>query len=205
MAPAANAEQHVAGVDILVAGANLDPKWRDAMIEIKVVDTLTLPDMALVRLKDPKGDAIDSHPLQLGKDLEIKVCREGRAARRRRSSRARSRPSSPSSAQQGVVISIRAYDKAHKLNRAAQDADVPADVGLRHDQEDRRRGRPVPQGPSTSVVHEFFQQSNETDWDFLWRLALMHDFEVVVEDTTLEFRPANKPTAHPLALKWQDG
>ena len=39
---------------------------------------------------------------------------------------------------------------------------------------------------STSVVHEFFQQSNETDWDFLWRLALMHDYEVVVTDTKLE-------------------
>ena len=40
-----------------------------------------------------------------------------------------------------------------------------------------------PQCESTSVVHEFFQQSNETDWDFAWRLALMEDFEVVVEDT----------------------
>ena len=30
--------------------------------------------------------------------------------------------------------------------------------------------------------HEFFQQSNETDWDFLWRLARCIDFEVVVDD-----------------------
>ena len=39
MAPAANAEQHVSGVDILVAGANMDPKWRNSMIEMKVVDS----------------------------------------------------------------------------------------------------------------------------------------------------------------------
>ena len=39
------------------------------------------------------------------------------------------------------------------------------------------------------VVHEFFQQSNETDWDFVWRLALMHDYEIVVSDTTLRVPP----------------
>ena len=167
------------------------------MIEMKVVDSLTLPDMALVRLKDPKGDAVDSHPLQLGKDLEIKVVRRRASARRRRSSRARSRPSSPSSARRACVISIRAYDKAHKLNRqrktrtfqqmSASDMvkKIAGESGL------------CPKSTSTSVVHEFFQQSNETDWDFVWRLALMHDFEVVVKDTTLEFRPANKADGAP--------
>ena len=53
-------------------------------------------------------------------------------------------------------------------------------------------------------MHEFFQQSNETDWDFLWRLALMHDYEVVVADTTLEFRKANKSAGSPTVLTWQD-
>src|SRR3712207_7702165 len=28
----------------------------------------------------------------------------------------------------------------------------------------------------TSVVHEFFQQSAETDWDFIARLARAHDY-----------------------------
>ena len=78
MPPATQAEQHVAGIDVVVAGAKLDPKWRDATIEVKVVDSLTLPDMALVRLSDPKGDSVDSHPLQLGKDLEIKVAATAR-------------------------------------------------------------------------------------------------------------------------------
>ena len=205
MPPAANAEQHVAGVDILVAGANLDPKWRDSMIEMKVVDSLTLPDMALVRLKDPTGDAVDSHPLQLGKDLEIKAAGDGRAARRRRSSRARSRPSSPSSASRACVISIRAYDKAHKLNRQRKTRTFQQMSASDMVKQDRRRVRAVSRrSTSTSVVHEFFQQSNETDWDFIWRLALMHDYEVVVDDTTLEFRPANKGEGAPVALKYQD-
>ena len=50
------------------------------MIEVKVVDSLTLPDMALVRLTDPKGESVDIHPLQLGKDIEIKVGATGERA-----------------------------------------------------------------------------------------------------------------------------
>ena len=204
MPPAANAEQHVAGVDILVAGANLDPKWRNSMIEMKVVDSLTLPDMALVRLKDPTGDAIDSHPLQLGKDLEIKVSGKGEKATTS-IFKGQIAAVEPEFGQQGVVISIRAYDKAHKLNRqrktrtfqqvSASDMikKIAGESGL------------TAKASSTAVVHEFFQQSNETDWDFAWRLALMHDFEVVVKDTTLEFRPANKGGAEPTVdLKYQD-
>jgi phage protein D len=203
MPPAANAEQHVAGVDILVSGTALDPKWRNSMIEMKVVDSLTLPDMALVRLKDPTGDAIDSHPLQLGKDLEIKASGKGERATTS-IFKGQIAAVEPEFGAQGVVISIRAYDKAHKLNRqrktrtfqqmSASDMikKIAGESGL------------SPKAKSTSVVHEFFQQSNETDWDFAWRLALMHDFEVVVKDTTLEFRPANDGGEGTVALKYQD-
>jgi uncharacterized protein involved in type VI secretion and phage assembly len=58
---------------------------------------------------------------------------------------------------------------------------------------------------ATDVVHEFFQQSNETDWDFAWRLALMNDYEVVVDDRKLAFRPANKGAGSTVMLKWQEG
>ena len=71
------AEQHVAGIDVLVDGARMDPKWRDLTLEVRVRDTLALPDSAIVRLSDPKGENIDSHPLQLGKDLEIKAAATG--------------------------------------------------------------------------------------------------------------------------------
>jgi uncharacterized protein involved in type VI secretion and phage assembly len=201
--PAANAETHVAGIDIKVGGTNLDPKWRDSMIEMKVVDSLTLPDMALVRLKDPTGDAVDSHPLQLGKDIEIKTAATGEQATTT-IFKGQIAAVEPEFGQQGVVISIRAYDKAHKMNRqrktrtfqqmSASDMikKIAGESGL------------SPKVTSTSVVHEFFQQSNETDWDFAWRLALMHDYEVVVKDTSLEFRPANKGDGSPVELKYQE-
>ena len=55
---------------------------------------------------------------------------------------------------------------------------------------------------STSDVHEFMQQDNETDWDFIWRLAERVGFEFVVEDKVAHFR---KPTAdNPVALQWPE-
>ena len=50
----------------MVDGAQLDPKYGDLLSEVKVVDSLTLPDMALVRITDPKGENIDANPLKLG-------------------------------------------------------------------------------------------------------------------------------------------
>jgi phage protein D/phage baseplate assembly protein gpV len=191
MAPAANAEQHVAGLDILVGGAALDPQWRNSMIEMKVVDSLTLPDMALVRLKDPTGDAVDSHPLQLGKDLEIKTSGKGEKATTS-IFKGQIAAVEPEFGAQGVVISIRAYDKAHKLNRQRKTRTFQQMSAADMIKKIAGENGLSPKTTSTSVVHEFFQQSNETDWDFAWRLALMHDFEIVVKDTTLEFRPANK-------------
>ena len=179
------------------------PVWRDATIEVKVVDSLTLPDMALVRLVDPQGDNIDSHPMQLGKDLEIKVGAAGDRATTR-IFKGQIAAVEPEFTAKGCIISIRAYDKAHKLNRerktrtfqqvSASDMvkKLASEAGL------------SPKVTSTSVVHEFFQQSNETDWDFAWRLALMHDYEVVVDDTSLEFRPANTAAGAAVELKWQE-
>jgi phage protein D len=203
MPAATSSEKHVSGIDILVDGANLDPKFRDSVIEVKVVDSLQLPDMAMVRLKDPKGDAVDSQPMQLGKDLEIKTAGKGEKATTS-IFKGQIAAVEPEFGQQGVVISIRAYDKAHKLNRqrktrtfqqmSASDMvrKIASEAGLQADVK------------STSVVHEFFQQSNETDWDFAWRLALMHDYEVVVKDTKLLFRPANQGKDGNVTLTYQD-
>ena len=130
MAPAANAEQHVAGVDVLVAGANLDPKWRNSMIEMKVVDSLTLPDMALVRLKDPTGDAVDSHPLQLGKDLEIKVAGKGERATTS-IFKGQIAAVEPEFTANGCVISVRAYGDATRWRLIAEANGVDNPLHLR--------------------------------------------------------------------------
>lgn len=48
----------------------------------------------------------------------------------------------------------------------------------------------------------FVQQSNETDWDFLWRLALEVDCQVRVDGRTLAFAPAAELGADVTRLEW---
>src|SRR3954452_401330 len=67
-----SAKQHVGSVDILVNGAKLDPTYRDLLSEVKVVDSLTLPDSALVRITDLKGGNGDGNPRTSGAKLETK-------------------------------------------------------------------------------------------------------------------------------------
>jgi phage protein D len=198
---AVTAKEKVAAIDVLVDGSPISAEFRELLHEVKVVDSLTLPDMALVRITDKKGDKIDTQPLQVGKKLEIKM---GSQEARATASLFKGQIASvePDFTPTGCTISIRAYDNSHKLNRerktrtfqqmSASDMvqKIVREAGLQADCE------------STSVVHEFFQQSNETDWDFAWRLAMMEDYEVVVTDTTLNFRKANQGDGASTSLRF---
>jgi phage protein D len=203
--PASNtATLHVAGAELLVEGVAMDPKWRNATTEIKVVDSLTLPDMAQVKLLDPLGENIDSHPLQIGAKIEIKFAAMGDSAATS-VFKGQIAAVEPEFTQKGCMISVRAYDMAHKLNRARKTRtfqQVKASDMISKLASENGLSADV---TATTVVHEFFQQSNETDWDFAWRLALMNDYEVVVDDQKLQFRPANKGAgAAAVTLKWQE-
>lgn len=203
MAATTQSITHVAGVAVLVSGAELDPKFRDALDEVKVVNSLHLPDMALIRLIDPHGDNVDSQPLQLGKEVEIKASAMGD---RSTTSIFKGQVAAvePEFGADGCIIAIRAYDHSHKLNRNKKTRTfqnvscsnmaqkVIGEAGLSAD------------ATSTDVVHDFFQQSNETDWEFLWRIALMHDYLVRADDRTIKFQPASDVAGSPVVLTWQD-
>ena len=202
-ATAQEAQQHVAGLDVLVNGAAMDPKWRDATTEVKVVDTLALPDMAVVKLLDPQGENVDTQPFQLGAEIEVKAAAIGD---RSTASIFKGQIAAvePEFTKKGCMIVARAYDKSHKLIRERKTRtfqQVSAGDMIRKIASDYQLTAQV---TATNVVHEFFQQSNETDWDFGWRLALMHDFELLVVDNKLVFQPANKPDGAATTLKWQD-
>jgi phage protein D/phage baseplate assembly protein gpV len=200
---AAIADQHVAGLDVIVAGAPMDPKWRDVTTEIKVVDSLTLPDMAVVKMTDARGENVDSHPLQLGKPIEIKTAGIGGRATAT-IFKGEIAAVEPEFTAKGCTIVARAYDKSHKLNRVRKTRTFQQMSAADMVKKVANEAGLSPRTTATTVVHEFFQQSNETDWDFAWRLALMHDYEVVVHDATLHFRPANESSGAAVALKWQE-
>jgi phage protein D/phage baseplate assembly protein gpV len=202
MAAQTQAVVHVPGVAVTVNGAELDPKWRNALDEVKVVNTLQLPDMALVRLIDPKGENVDSHPLQIGRELEIKASAMGDRATTR-IFKGQIAAVEPEFGANGCIIAIRAYDKSHKLNRAKKTRTFQNVSCSNMAQKVIGENGLTAQAKSTDVVHEFFQQSNESDWDFLWRIALMHDYLVSADDQTIHFKPAGDTDGGPVTLTWQ--
>jgi phage protein D/phage baseplate assembly protein gpV len=200
----AQAQQHVAGIDVSVAGQPLDAKYRATLAEVRVVDSLTLPDMALVRIIDLKGENIDENPLVVGAALEIKTSALAETSTTT-IFKGEITTVEPEFTASGVTIAARAYDRAHKLNRERKTRTFQQMSASDMVSKITREAGLTPDVKSTSVVHEFFQQSNETDWDFAWRLALMHDYEVVVSDNTLHFRPGGGAGgAASVVLRWGD-
>jgi phage protein D/phage baseplate assembly protein gpV len=203
MAAQTQALVHVPGVSVLVQGAELDPTFRDALEEVKVVSSLQLPDMALVRLIDPKGEHVDSQPLQIGKTIEIKASAMGD---RSTTSIFKGQVAAvePEFGANGCIIAVRAYDHSHKLNRNKKTRTFQNVSCSNMAQKVISEAGLSARTTSTDVVHDFFQQSNETDWEFLWRIALMHDYLVCADDRTIKFQPASEVAGSPVALTWQD-
>ena len=138
---------------------------RDAMLEVRVRDTLALPGSATVRLTRPRGRATSTTlftSLAIGKEIEIKTGRDRRPARRRRSSRARSSRSSRSSRKSGAIDRRSARSTSrHRLQRQRKVRTFQQMSASRHRQA-RSPARPACQAQVESrraSSYKFFQQS----------------------------------------------
>jgi phage protein D/phage baseplate assembly protein gpV len=192
-----------AAADVVVDGASIDDRFMEQLLEVQVRDNVLLPDTAVVRLRDPDGELIDSHPFKLGGALEIKLGARGDSTVTS-VFKGEIVALEPEFLEGACVISVRAYDRGHRLNRNRRSRTFQNQSAS-----DMVRGVVSESGltagtiESTRVVHEFFQQSMETDWEFCWRLAAMHDFEFVVEDRRCHFR-ARKLASPAATLDWGD-
>jgi phage protein D/phage baseplate assembly protein gpV len=191
----------VPGADIMLDGAKLDQQLMAKLLDVEVRDNLLKPDTATFRIRDPEGALIDHASLKVGAALEIKM-----AAAEEQATEPLFRGEivalEPEFGKEDCIISVRAYDRAHKLNRQRisrtfqnQTAeDMVKAVGS-------AAGLTPGTVESTGVVHKYFQQSMETDWEFCWRLAVMNNFEFVVQDKTFHFRKRKAESAA-VTLTW---
>jgi phage protein D/phage baseplate assembly protein gpV len=197
--------QHVSGISVLVNGAEMALELRDLLVEVRVRDTLALPDSATIRITDPKGERVDQlmDQFKIGTEVEIRASAAG-SNTKTSIFKGDAVAFEPEFGKKGVEVVIRALDKGHKLQRvrkvrtfqqmSASDMvrKIAGENGLSADV------------TSTTVVHEFFQQSAETDWDLIARLARAHGYRFYVEDRKLCFKPAGAGAGAPIELTWQD-
>ncbi len=195
---------NVAGVEVLIAGQPLDPKLAPLLQEVRVEDNLTLPDAFLLRLSDPGLKNIDSNPLEVGSEIEIRIGAPD-ANLLTPLIKGQITAIEPEFRADGITIVARGYDHSHALNRTRRNATYQdtsvAEVVRKVCQ---RAGLQAAEVEDAGGTQPFIQQSNETDWEFLWRLANRVGCEVVVLDKELRFRKRGGGDAggEPLTLRY---
>jgi uncharacterized protein involved in type VI secretion and phage assembly len=197
-------DRNVALYSVLVDGSELPEDVGKRVREVRILSYLRLPDMCTLSIVYQKGkegedQPIDSHPFDIGKSLEVKL-----GARDQLTTTSLFKGQVVSQELNfgagGVELMVRGFDRSHSLIRARKvrtfqnqtTSDIVSKV--------LGEAGFSAQCDSTGDPHEFMQQDNETDWDFIWRLAERVGFEFVVQDTDAYFR---KPNAdNPIELEW---
>ncbi len=101
-------------------------------------------------------------------------------------------------------LTVRGYDRRHRLQRGRKtrtflqqkDSDIASQIA--------NEAGLVPQVEDSGVVHDYVMQANQTDMEFLQERARRIQYEVVVEDTTLSFRPVSNAESELTTLTMDD-
>ncbi|MFN8499771.1 MAG: VgrG-related protein [Anaerolineae bacterium] len=191
-------QTHVGQISVKVEGALIAQDAVGDLLEVVVDHTLHLPSMFTLRLhsydmkwlQDPTFREGKKVELLLGERPPIKVA-SGKIV-----------GLEPDLEQGAPSLVVRGYDLLHKLYRGRHrrsflgvtDSDLAtklaAEAGLTPGNID-----------STSEVHEYVFQNNQTNAEFLLERARRIGYEVWVEDTRLHFRKPT-PNGSPVRLKW---
>ncbi len=205
MTPATAQEKHVALYGIEVDGEAIDANLAKRIHEVRILSYLRLPDVCTLAASFPKGhdglgEPVDQHPFAIGSQIEIKL-----GAREELTTTTLFKGDivsldldfGPGS----VELLVRGLDRSHVLQRSRRTRtfqnQTSSDIAEKILNE---AGFDVETDPSGDP-HEFVQQDNETDWDFMWRLAERIGFELVVQGGTAHFRRQSIDTS-PVELEW---
>jgi phage protein D len=181
---------------ILVGGQDLSPEEQNTVHEIKVTDWLRLPDVCTVAVgyeSEPEKpyDNLDKSAFKIGATLEVKLgsIEETTTQTLFKGEIVTVEPDFQAG---GVDMVVRAYDRSHRMMRSRRQksylnqtiSDIVTSVGSAN-------GLSV-DADSTGGPLDFVLQHNETDWEFVWRLAKRIGYEFLVDDTSAKFQ---KPKA----------
>jgi uncharacterized protein involved in type VI secretion and phage assembly len=194
----------IAGVEVKVSGSPLDPEIQELIQEVRIEDHVTLPDSFQLRISDPGLKHIDTLPLDVGADVEISL---GAPEANRLTSLIKGQVVGiePEFRHDGVSIVVRGFDHSHQLNRSRANATFQdSTVGEVVKKVAQKAGLKLGKIEDAGGAQPFIQQSNETDWDFMKRLASRIGHELAVVEGELHMRKAGggDPEGEPITLKY---
>jgi len=101
-------------------------------------------------------------------------------------------------------LTVRGYDRRHRLLRGRKtrtfvqqkDSDIASQIA--------KEAGLTAQSKDSETVHDYVLQANQNDLDFLCQRASRIQYEVVVEDKTLFFRPVGNAQSEVLTISMDD-
>jgi len=200
-------ERHVALYSILVDGNEIDEPLANRVREVRILNYLRLPDVCtftatFAKQTDGTPQPIDQHPFAIGGRLEIRL--GARAELTTKSLFKGDIVSLDADFGPGSVeLLVRGFDRSHALQRSRRVRTFQNQTSSDIVESIVREAGFEPDTDASGDPHAFMQQDNETDWDFIWRLAERIGFEFVVEDGVAHFR-RQASDANPVQLEWPD-
>ena len=193
--------------DVIIDGTPLSVVARVHAVEVLVDDNVDLPSMFSFSLagSDDQGQPnpwVDDALFTVGKSVEIKM---GYGNTLGSLIKGEITALEPEFAHDRLpTMTVRGYDRRHRLQRgrktrtfvqqkdSAIASQIASEAGLSADATD------------TAVTHEYVVQSNMSDLDFLNERAHRIQFEVVVDDKKLMFRPVSNDKSAAFAMNLTD-
>ena len=184
---------------VSVGGNPLPVDLVPLLMSAVVDDSQRLPDLFVLRFRDPGHLVLSKSGASIGTPLTVSVQADGAPA--------------PTPLIEGEITAleaefdaggtftvIRGYDQAHRLFRGRRTASyvqvTASDVATKVAQ---RAGLAVGEVSATTTVYDHLGQVGETDWDFLGRLAREADREVLVRSGKFSFTAPTAATGAPAA------
>ncbi len=171
------------------------------LISVEVDDSVLLPAMFSICLLDLDFNLTDSQDFALGKKIEILI-KEPSDREPTQLFKGEITAIEPEFYQSNPTVLIRGYDMSHRLHRLKQtksyiqmsDSDIVSKVasecGLRVNAD------------STSGVHQFICQNNQTAMEFLQERAKLNGYYLYVEDDVLCFKKSLPGGSTVATLEW---
>ena len=202
--PIANLEEpSVPDFEVLVAGKALPLQTKALIFGILVDESVELPSMFALEIsgsddQDEANPWLDDDTFGVGKAVEVRLGYESDLESIFKGEITALEPEFALC--RLPVMTVRGYDRRHRLLRGRKtrtfvkkkDSDIASQIasesGLTGQSEDSK------------VTHEYIVQANQTDIEFLRERARRIQYEVMVDDKTLLFRPAAHARSEALTI-----
>ncbi len=194
----------VSDFDILINGSPLSVEAESHVIGVTVDQDVTLPSMFTLELtgsasRESEVSWIDDPDLfAVGNGVEVRMGYADDLATLMIGETTGLEPEFTCYRPPSLIV--RGYDRRHRLQRGCKtrsftqqkDSDIAAQIAS--------EARLTAQVEDSQVVHDYVLQPNQTDLEFLQERARQIQYEVVVEDKTLYFRPVANAESEILTL-----